>query len=283
MGDILSGLEVFGLKNLDRMDVYGDENAEKPQKESRKTEPVKPLETDTIFEKGYECPCCDHQFREKTVRTGKMRMISQDIDLRPRYDVGDTLKYGVVVCPLCGYAALVRSFMHLSPAQSKIIHEKVSQSFTGINLEAETYSYDDAIARHKLALACAVLKRSEVSERAYLCLMIAWLLRVKAEQFKVSSEETRLKREAMKEEEQALLAKAADGLKEAFTREHFPMCGLDESTATYLVAALSFETGKYDEAGIWVSKILTNRTVNNRIKDKARTLKDTINEMKGQK
>ena len=38
MGDILSGLEVFGLKNLDRMDVYGDENAEKPQKESSITD-----------------------------------------------------------------------------------------------------------------------------------------------------------------------------------------------------------------------------------------------------
>lgn len=282
MGDILSGLESFGIKNLDRMEVFEDKKTEPVKKEVKMSE-QKLTEEDLLFEKSYECPCCQHQFKEKTVRSGKLRMLSQDIDLRPRYDVADALKYGVVACPLCGYAAHTRFFTHLSPVQAKIIQEKISQAFTGLKLDSETYSYEDAIGRHKLALAAAVLKHSNVSERAYLCLLLGWLVRGRSEQLVVTSEETRLARESLKGEELELLSKAAEGLTEAFKREHFPICGLDESTATYLVAALYFETGKYEEASKWISQLLTNRTVNNRIKDKARNLKDTIIEMKGQK
>ena len=56
----------------------------------------------------------------------------------------------------------------------------------------------------------------------------------------------------------------------------FPMCGMDEHTTTYLVADLAKRIGKYDEASRWISKVLIARDANERIKSKARELKDSL-------
>ena len=54
------------------------------------------------------------------------------------------------------------------------------------------------------------------------------------------------------------------------------MCGMDENTVTYLVADLARRCGKFDEAGRWISKVLVARDANERIKSKARDLKELI-------
>ena len=58
----------------------------------------------------------------------------------------------------------------------------------------------------------------------------------------------------LKKEETELLSKAYDGFMTAFSRESFPMCGMDEMTVTFLVAELARRTGKYEESGRWISK-----------------------------
>lgn len=277
MGNIFSGLESMGLGNLDNMDIFENDKAEK-KPEVKKPEVAKIEEKDIIYEKSYECPCCGHPFKDKTVRVGKTRMIAQDVDLRPRYDLCDSLKYGAIVCPLCGYASLAKEFVHLSTAQAKLIKEKISFSFTGINYVGETLTYDEAIARHKLALVNSVVKRGKISERAYLCLILGWLTRSKAENVPETSEKRGEVVASLKEEEKAYLTKAVDGFKEAFSKETFPMVGLDEMTAIYLVASVSYEIGNYDDALRWASEILTRHIASDRIKDKARKIKDLIKE-----
>ena len=72
------------------------------------------------------------------------------------------------------------------------------------------------------------------------------------------------------------MSKAYDGFVEAFSTEAFPMCGMDENTNTILVADVARRIGKYDEAGRWISKVLISRDANERIKSKAREIKDLI-------
>ena len=106
----------MGLGNLSNIDLFNDKKgyASAEKKKEEKPEIKELEERDLIYLKKAECPCCGREFTEKTIRPGKVRMISQDIDLRPRYKELDTMKYNVTACPTCGYAALTRDFTHLS-------------------------------------------------------------------------------------------------------------------------------------------------------------------------
>ena len=80
--------------------------------------------------------------------------------------------------------------------------------------------------------------------------------------------------------ETELLANAYAGFSSAFMNEDFPMCGMDELTITYLLAELARRTGKLEEASRYVSRVLTSRQANERIKERARDIKDLINQSK---
>ena len=170
--------------------------------------------------------------------------------------------------------------------QSKIKAAFKTQSeFTG-----SMYSYDDALERYKLALVSAIVKQDKTSERAYLCLKTAWILRGKREMLeamlteakatgkKLKKEETQLVSQIpeLVKEEKAYLKNALEGFLGARRTENFPMCGMDELTVDYLIAALATVFEQYDVAKKLLGNILVSRVASNRLKDKARDLKDTI-------
>ena len=276
MAGILSGLEAFGLGKLSKMEVY--EKEEEKEKKSAEGEAAHHTvsEVELIFDKSYTCPVCDKMFKAKNVKAGKVKLNSMDSDLRPKYQSMDSLKYDAVVCPNCGYAALNRFFNYMTSVQAKLIKENISASFRGLPAEGEVYSYDDAIARHKLALVNTIVKRSKLSEKAYTCLKTAWLLRGKCETLPAETPDYVNVKKALQEEELEFLTNAYEGFQEAFSKEMFPMCGMDENTCTYLVGELARRLGHYDEASRWISRVLTARDANERIKAKAREAKELI-------
>lgn len=279
MDNLLSGLESMGLGKMSKIDLYDESKEENAAKqEPAKPEPVKVDETTYILDKSFECPVCYHGFKCKIVKTGKAKLMSQDVDLRPKYADIDGLKYGVVVCPVCGYASMIKTFTGITSAQAKLIKENISSSFTGINNDGSIYSYDDAIMRHKLALVNTVVKRAKISERAYMCLLLGWLLRGKRENLPDDTQNYDTVVDGLKKEELDFLAKARDGFVDAFSKESFPLCGLDEHTSVYLIAALNAETGEKDKALQWISKLIVSSTANERIKDRGRRLKEMLTE-----
>lgn len=273
---LFSNLGQFGLGKLEKMEVF-DEGTKKDADNGESVE-KKPavMEEDLLFDKGFNCPVCDEEFNSKMVRTGKVKLLSADTDLRPKYQLVDSLKYDALVCPKCGYASLSRFFKFMLPAQAKMIRENISSNFKGIETSGNTYSYDDAIARHQLALANAVVKKAKDSEKAYTCLKIAWLYRGKAEHLPKDTENYNQIIKELKEQEVELLDNACEGFLSAYSKESFPMCGMDELTVTYLVADLCRRTGRFDDAARWISKVLTSRTANERIKNKARDIKEML-------
>lgn len=277
MGNLFSGLDSLGLGKLSSMNVY--EKEEKPEKQKKEEQKVVEVtEADLLFEKNYTCPVCDKEFKTKTVRTGKIKLVAADSDLRPKYQTVDSLKYDVVACPYCGYAALNRYFNYMTSAQAKLIKTNISANFKGLGQESDVVTYDEAITKHRLALVNAIVKHAKASEKAYTCLKTAWLLRGKAETL---PEDTPNREEEIKKlnaEELEFLENAYNGFLEAFPKELFPMCGMDENTVSYLVADLARRIGKYEDATRWVSKVLVSRNSNERIKAKSRELKDLIAE-----
>ncbi len=282
MSNLFSGLEAFGLGKMSDLEVYATDEKNNKKSGDGTEEKAKVAEADLIFDKSYTCPVCDKEFKAKTIKTGKVKLISADTDLRPKYQFVDSLKYDAIVCPHCGYSALNRFFNYMTSSQAKLIKEQISASFKGIRTEGEVFSYDDAIARHKLALVNTIVKKSKLSERAYTCLKTAWLLRGKAEN--ISADNTGKDRKEvaaqLQKEELEFLTNAYEGFLEAFSKEMFPMCGMDENTMTYLVADLARRVGKYEESGRWISKVLISRDANERIKAKARELKELLSKTK---
>lgn len=275
---LFAGLEQFGLGKLEGMEVYEEEG--KKKEEAGKTVEHQLTEEDLLFDKTFTCPVCDTEFHSKMIRTGKVKLLSADTDLRPKYQLVDSLKYDALVCPKCGYAALSRFFKYMMPAQSKLIHDNISKNFSGLKPTGNTYTYDDAILRHQLALANTVVKKAKASEKAYTCLKMAWLYRGKAEELPKDTPDYEKVVAELKKTETELLANAYDGFMTAFSREAFPMCGMDELTVTYLIAELARRTGKYEESSRWISKVLTSRQANERIKNRARDIKELLNKDK---
>lgn len=276
MAGILSGLEAFGLGKLSEMEVYEKAENQGKKDDAKEAAVHKISEEDLIFDKTYTCPVCDKVFKAKNVKAGKVKLISMDSDLRPRYQAMDSLKYDAVVCPNCGYAALNRFFNYMTSVQAKMITTNISSNFRGLPEEGSVYSYDDAIARHKLALVNTIVKRSKLSEKAYTCLKTAWLIRGKYETLPAETADFVNVKKGLQEEEMEFLKNAYEGFQEAFSKEMFPMCGMDENTCTYLVGELARRMGHYEEASRWISRVLTARDANERIKAKAREAKELI-------
>ena len=96
MSNIFAGLEDLGFKNVEKVDVYQESDSEKKKQEAAKQDAKKETnEEDLLFDKSYTCPVCDHEFKSRMVRTGKVRLVGADSDLRPRYMGVDSLKYDV--------------------------------------------------------------------------------------------------------------------------------------------------------------------------------------------
>ncbi len=276
MSNLFSGLESLGLNKLKDVQIF-ESTADSPSKKKEcEDEKPKATEADYIFDKTFVCPVCDKEFKSKTVKTGKVKLIAMDTDLRPKYQTMDSLKYDAIACPNCGYAALNRFFNYMTSTQSKLIISNISNSFSGLAAEGDILTYDDAITKHKLALLNTIVKRSKLSEKAYTCLKTAWLIRGKAETLPKETKDYITVIARLAAEENEFLKNAYEGFSEAFSKELFPMCGMDENTTTYLVADLARRLGRYEEASRWVSKVLTSRDANERIKNKAREIKEMI-------
>lgn len=271
---LLSGLGGLGLNGLEDMDIYDD--AEKEEAKKKAQEPVRIQEKDMIYDKVFKCPCCDGNAPAKIMKSGKAKLIGTDQDLRPRYEGIDPIKYDVILCPNCGYTALTRFFPNLTGPQAKLIKEKISASVKIPNYNNDTYSYGEAVERYKLALVNAVVKRGRASEKAYICLKSAWLMRGYRESLTGTMKETPELESELKAREEEYIQNAYNGFVEARQNEGFPMCGMDEITVDYLLGVLAAHLRKYDVASRMVASILTSSSANNRMKDKARDLKEQI-------
>ena len=284
MAGIFSGLEKLGLGNIAGGSLFEDpkkkEAAAKQEAPQRKLSLVN--EEDYLFDKKIKCPVCEDEFDAKTVRTGKVRMKNVDIDLRPDYDELDQNKYDVIACPHCGYAALGRYFPTLNKRQIDDIRVKISMNYKKIEQDGPTYSYDYAKSLYQLALANAVVKKAKNSEKAYICLKTAWVIRGETQRLDPNEDSYDEKKAANDAQEKELLSNALNGFVMARQSEEFPIAGMDSSTLDYLIAALAVETDDFDTASKMVSEILTSRVANSRIKDKARNLKDKKKKKKGE-
>ena len=283
MAGLLSGLASLGLGNLENKDIFEKEKKEE-KKAAEKEAPKVPEfdETDFIYDKTFKCPVCESSFSAKIMKTGKAKLKKTDFDLRPIYEGFAAEKYDVLLCPVCGYAALGRYYTALLPTQIKLIKENITSNVVLTKYNDPTYSYEQALERYKLALACAVVKHAKASEKAYVCLRTAWLLRSYREYLEGQEGDNEELIKSLKEQEDEYEANAYSGFVEARGSENVPIAGMDSTTLDYLLAQLAFHEKDYANCSRMVSGILTSPSANARIKDKAREIKEELVKVKDQ-
>lgn len=274
MSGLLSGLEQFGLGKLEGMSLF--EAPEKKEGGGKAAAPVM-QEQDFLFDKGYTCPVCDKEFKEKTVKVGKAKLAGSDQDMRPRYEQIDMLKYDVIMCPHCGYTSLSRYFKFLTGSQMKKIKENICANFKPSSKEEkEIYSYEDALERYKMALVNSIVKQTKASEKAYICLKTGWLLRGQGESLKKDDPDYAKKKAEIDAQENEFLKNAFEGFLAARQSEGFPMCGMDEYTVDYLIAVLALRFDQFDVASKLVASVLGSQGANPRMKERARDIKEEL-------
>lgn len=280
MAGLLSGLESLGLGNLENVKIFDKDKKKEAEKAKEEAKAPEFTETDFIYDKNFKCPVCDKTFSAKIMKTGRAKLKKTDFDLRPIYEGFVAEKYDVLLCPTCGYAALGRYFTTLLPTQTRLIKENITSNIVLTKYDDDTYSFEQAMERYKIALACSVVKRAKASEKAYVCLRLAWLLRSYRE-FLESQEGdfTELMKELQAQEDE-YETNAYNGFIEARSSEDVPIAGMDAVTLDYLLAQIAFKLKDYSNCSRMVSGILTSPSANARIKDKVRELKEELAKVK---
>lgn len=236
-------------------------------------------EEEFTFDKSMTCVSCGEPFKTKILKSSKARRIGSDADLRPRYAHIDTLKYGVCSCPNCGYSALHSTFSNVIGRQIENIKQEVCVRFMPEDRSGwKSYSYDQAIRLHELALKCSEAKPAKDGEKAYLHLLLAWLIREKGEQADEIADEAirEAERESCKKQADEHYLKAFEGFEKAMMNELFPIMGLNQPTLEYMLAYMAFYFGKTEVAAKLLGSVLTNKSASRHIKDNALDLKDEI-------
>lgn len=235
-----------------------------------------------LFTKQIVCTNCEWKFEDIRVLNSKLRRKESDEDLRPRFQNIDSLKYGITACPQCGYAASAKNFERLNKLQKKMLMDKVTTKFIGRQPlhGGQIVDYTTALEQYKLALICAMAIELPISEQAYLCLQISWLIRGQIEELEAEGPLDAQEKQKMQEEEKHFYSQAYEGLGKAAIQEDFPICGMDQNTFYYLLAVLSYRHNEYEMAIRYCGMVVQDRGVSPKIKDKALMLKDEVNEAK---
>ncbi|MBR5800924.1 MAG: DUF2225 domain-containing protein [Lachnospiraceae bacterium] len=283
MAGLLSGLDKLGLGGLEGMNLFDEADSKEAEIVKSKAPETVVMETDFLFDKTYECPVCYQSMKERTLKTGKAKLARTELNLRPVYEEIEPLKYDVIVCPHCGYASLSRFFGYMAPTQVKAVKENISATFRRNIVWKETYSYEDAIERYQLCLVNAIVKKAKASEKAYICLKAGWLAQAMQENMPVDDPDYASRQKEAKVLEREFMKNALEGFIGARQSESGPICGMDQNTVDYLIAVLAMEFGKYEVSGKLVSNIIVSPSSNERMKDRAREVKEILIEKMKQK
>ncbi|MCR5527523.1 MAG: DUF2225 domain-containing protein [Lachnospiraceae bacterium] len=271
----------LGLGNNDKQEAAAASPAPAPQAPAPEPAPkeavpeIRAKEAEYLIDRSYDCPICGAKFKSRGSKA-RVRMSRQDDDLRPVYDQIDPMKYQVILCPECGYAAHEKYFKEIYDAQKKSITQGIGAGFS-YTMPEGPFTYEDAIVRYKQAIKCMEFKEKiKDSEVAYTYLRYGWTLRGKLESLDPNAADYAEKLKATKKEENLAIAHAYKGFYEALQKEDFPVAGMDQMTLTFLVAVLSVRFGKLDAASRMIAQIITSPEANSRLKDKARDMKEEI-------
>ncbi len=275
--NFFSGLEKFGFSGMENLDITQDKKEKKKKTPAEAKKVVRLTEKDYLLDKKIICPICDREFTTKTVKSARLKRLEPDSDLRPNFNGIDSVKYDVTVCPHCGYAALNNRFPHVSPTELRLIREGVASKFKSApEFKGDTYTYEYAIERLKLTLVSTMVRRGKVSEKAYVCLKTAWLIRAQMKELPHETPEEKQILKLKNDEYNGFYKQAYEGFLKAQSTEMPPYCGMNNTILDFMLANMSMYFQQYAVASKLIGRLLQSAATPERVKDKCRDLKEEI-------
>ncbi|MFL0197678.1 DUF2225 domain-containing protein [Clostridium sp. WILCCON 0269] len=212
-----------------------------------------------LYNKKITCPVCDTKFNARAIKKSSYRILKKDSDFFIRYSIINPYFYDVWVCDTCGYAAIKTDFEHLDDFDANTVRNEISPKWHS-KCYPEVYDINLAIQRYKLSLLNYHVINAKSSKKAINLLKIAWMYRLKED----------------KKSELEYLKHALENFNDAYSSEHFPICGMNRFTTMYLIGELYRRTGKEDDALLWFGQVITSPLAPQKIKNIARDQKDLI-------
>ena len=212
------------------------------------------------------CPICGKSTR--IVKTKSKLMIEKtDEDFCVHYKEFNPYLYKIWFCEHCGYAADEKTFLGSMPtAHKKKIQEFLAKRRLGMQF-VETRGIPDAVASFKLAIFYAELTDQPLGKRAGLYLELSWIYRASGEP----------------EKEAEMMYRAANLYDRSLMSERYPINGLTDNMAIYLVGAIYFRLEDYEKSTQYLSRIIGDQRIRDsdiQIYKRARNLWQTIREEK---
>jgi len=225
-------------------------------------ERIEPFDTDYyIYIKQFNCPVCERSFEAKLIKESKLRVLSVEPDLHPICQPIDPNYYDVIICHKCGYTAAKGFFSNIAGRQADMILADITPKFVAPDYP-DQLDVDMAIERYELALLNSLVKNGRDGEKAYYCMKLMWFYRIKGDI-----------------DNQKLFAELTlKGFSGALIKDDLPIMGLHIDTITYLLGALYTLLGDKKSALRFLSDVVVSKTASDRLKDRARSIKDQMKE-----
>lgn len=224
------------------------------------------MAVDNTFVVTKPCPVCMEETRITKTRS-RLVVEKRDEDLCVHYKGFNPYFYKIWVCENCGFAADEKTFTSNMPNKHReILWNFLREKDLDIEFE-EKRTLPDAVASYQLALIYLDLINGPASKKAIYNLNLAWIFR--------EAEETENEREHM------LLA--ADLYNESLSKERYPIDGLTDTAAVYLIGAIYYRLGDFEKCTQYLSRIIGDQKVRSsepKVYDKARDLWADVRAMK---
>lgn len=196
---------------------------------------LKPIYNSTIT-----CPVCEKQIQVTKVRSKFVKLIKQDEDFCPYYELTNPIFYEAWICGNCGYAAHSTIFDDAVNNDREVIIEKLKGKWRKRDFTGER-DVNKALEAFKIVLYNLQIRSGSFSESAKICLRIAWLYRYKGEWVN----------------EYKFIRYSYDYYKKSYSAEHLTNGKLDEYTCMYIIGELARRLGDNEEALLWLGKLVT--------------------------
>ena len=260
---ILDNLKDLGLELELPFEIFSATCTPKAEEQAEEKEPVD--HSAYVFNKDFECPICRAKFVFSVVRSSKLRMSHMN-ELRPSYHDIEPLYYDVRMCVACGYAALKDRFDRVSDKQKEALLANIRTNYLNFMPASIPDTIDGKLAAElfKYALLSAFVKKTTTGEKAMLLIKLSWIYQ-----------------DLEDEENYNLYGKYAyEFLTEAYTTESFPILGMGQGAATYILARYATHFKDYSAALKFLSDVIIDRGLPTRLRDLARDMKDEILELR---